>query len=173
LSLSNRDGVSKYEDAQVASHVLLLLHACADNAYNDFTVGMALFRSFTAACSFSPNNAFEASFMDRTIEQRASLFTKLLPPVFLSNSFNPPLSHDQSITLETSFFQTFIRQIITMAPARQSAAQRDYSAVASGVSKASRWKIGRRNRRPRGLANGGKHAIVTESYKPYFIFPSL
>jgi ubiquitin C-terminal hydrolase len=42
-----------------------------------------------------------------------------------------------------------------MAPARQSTAQRNYSAVANGVSKATRWKIGRRNRRPRGLVNGG------------------
>jgi hypothetical protein len=42
-----------------------------------------------------------------------------------------------------------------MPPARQSAAQRNRSAVASGISKACRWKIERKSRRPRGLTNGG------------------
>jgi hypothetical protein len=42
-----------------------------------------------------------------------------------------------------------------MPPARQGADQRNRSAIASGISKATRWKITRKNRRPRGLENGG------------------
>jgi hypothetical protein len=42
-----------------------------------------------------------------------------------------------------------------MPPARQSVAQRNRSAVSSGISKACRWKISRKVRRPRGLENAG------------------
>jgi hypothetical protein len=42
-----------------------------------------------------------------------------------------------------------------MAPARQGAQQRDRSAIASGISKACRWKIARKNRRARGLTRVG------------------